>query len=85
MVLIIPSHWKFQFWLVTTLVKMFGVKRLSPLDFQMSLHRTGEDIFCNHNETLRKEKKSFLERAFTHYRHNHSQTGHLLNILCHCS
>ena len=52
LVLIIPSYWKFQFWLVTTLVKMFGVKKLSPLDFQMSLHRMGEDIFFNHTETL---------------------------------
>ena len=52
LVLIIPTHWKFQFWLVITLVKMFSVMTLSSLDFQMSLHRIGEDIFSNHTETL---------------------------------
>ena len=34
LVIIIPTHWKFQFWLVINLVKMFGVKTLSPQIFK---------------------------------------------------
>ena len=56
LVLIIPTHWKFQFWLVINLVKMFGVKTPFPSDFHMSLHRMSEDIFSSHTKTLWKEK-----------------------------
>ena len=45
LVIIIPTHWKFQFWLV-----------INPSDFQMSLHRMSEDIFSNHTKTLWEEK-----------------------------